>query len=174
MSLDEICMLMNYFFVTSMRFGEQLKQNLAAIIEPQSSLYSLAQSFFKKQKKLFFSLWAQKCNEYPVPFWTTYWSEQLWRAHYVVKFMQQNNYPAARRFGFRLPNSFIKGDWRLCSTTELKKSYEMIYDIDCAFKRGSLIASSFCSLDLFYCNYFLRVEVLPKAESFHLSKPKGR
>jgi hypothetical protein len=150
-SLDTACMLIEYLSVTPIRFIDNLKRHLTTIIDPELSLYTLSQSFFAKEKKKFFKLWASCANEYSVPFWTVYWSEQLWRAYHVTKFLKENNFHAARRFSFRLPSSFIKYEWRRCSLPELKKSYSMIYDIDFAFKTGSL----FCSLDLFYTKYFL-------------------
>ena len=148
--LDLACMLINYLAVTSTRMGGELKRNLAALVEPQLSLYSLSQAFFRKQKKQFFSLWAEREGDYSTPFWVAYWSEQLWRAYYVVKFLKQDNFPAARRFAFRLPSSFIKADWRSCSMDDIKNAFEMLYDIDFAFKKGS----TFCSLDLLYIKYF--------------------
>jgi hypothetical protein len=121
------------------------------LVAPEMSLYTLSKLFFTKQKKKFFSLWATCQEEYTVPFWTVYWGEQLWRAYHVTKFLKQNNFPAARRFAFRLPPSFLKDDWRQCSLPELEKAYAMVYDIDFAFKVGS----TFCSLDLLYSSYFL-------------------
>lgn len=151
LSVDTSCMLAHYLSVTHVRFIGDLRKNLAAMIDPELSLYDLSQTFFSKKRKKFFSLWATCHNDYTVPFWVVYWGEQIWRAYNVVKFLRQNNFPAARRFSFRLPSSFIKEDWRQCSSQELKKAYQMIYDIDFAFKTGS----TFCSLDLFYSSYFL-------------------
>jgi len=157
MSLDSICMVMNYLLVTSLRAwmtqpaAGALKRQVTGIVEPELSLFQLSKTFFTKQSKKFFPLWAECQNEYSVPFWVAYWSEQLWRAYYVVKFLKQNNFPAARRFAFRLPSSFLKYDWRSCSLEELSQAYTMVYDIDFAFKTGS----TFCSLDLMYNKYFL-------------------
>jgi hypothetical protein len=150
-SLDHICMLINYFSVTGRQSIDRLKQKIAAIIDSPLSLSSLAKTFFRQEKEKFFSLWSECNDQYSVPFWTAYWSEQIWRAHFAVKFLKQNNFPAAKRISFRLPPSFIKYDWRKCSINQLKGAYDMLYDIDFAFKRGS----TFCSLDLFYSKYFL-------------------
>lgn len=151
LSLDEVCMLFYYLSVTHARLIDSLKKNLATIIAPELSLYSLATLFFTKQDKRFFSIWSERCNDYPLPFWVAYWSEQVWQAYHAITFLKQNNFPAARRFAYRLPSSFLKTDWRYCSLEKLKNSYAMLYDIDFAFKRGS----TFCSLDLFFCDYFL-------------------
>lgn len=149
--IDTSCMLANYLAVTSARLMGSLNKSLASIISVDLSLYDLSRAFFVKDKTKFFSLWANCNNDYSVPFWVVYWGEQIWRAYNVVRFMRKGNFPAARRFSFGLPASFVKGDWRRCSLKELEKAYLMVYDIDFAFKKGS----TFCSFDLFYSNYFL-------------------
>jgi len=154
MSLDLICMLLSYLSVTSPRYVTELKKSLGAIVEPELSLYELSRSFFTMQEKKFFAMWVERQDEYSVPFWVSYWSEQLWRAYYVVTFLKQNNFPAARRFAYRLPSSFIKSDWRRCSLEKLKAAFVMLYDIDYAFKKGS----TFCSFDLFFSSYFSRCQ----------------
>ncbi|MBU1007526.1 hypothetical protein KKA53_00370 [Candidatus Dependentiae bacterium] len=154
-SLDIACMLLQYLAVTNIRFLGELKKNISAMVSPELSLASLASAFFKKQERTFFSLWSERYNDYPIPFWTTYWSEQLWRAHYVVTFLKQNNFPAARRFSFRLPASFLRYDWRQCSLTQLQGAHQMLYSIDFAFKTGALQGSAFHSFDLLYSTYFL-------------------
>lgn len=155
-TLDVACMLMQYLAVTNVRFIDSLKKNMAALVTPELSLVSLASAFFKKQERTFFSLWSERCHEYPIPFWTTYWSEQLWRAYHVMTFLKQNNFPAARRFSFRLPSSFLRYDWRQNSRTQLQKAYRMLYDIDFAFKTGALMPSTAVhSFDLLYCTHFL-------------------
>lgn len=150
-SLDAVSVISDYLSVTSIRFADELKKNLSSIVHPELSLGELSHAFFRKKERSFFRLWAKCYNDYGVPFWTAYWGEQLWRAYNVVKFLKQNNFHAARRFSFRLPPSFIKGEWRACSLEELKKAYNMVYDIDFHFKKGS----TFCSFDLFYSSYFL-------------------
>lgn len=150
-SLDLLCMFIYYFSVTHIRLIDSLEKNLASLVEPELSLYDLSRSFFSQQKKNFFFLWADRWHQYTMPFWVAYWSEQLWRAYHVVKFLKQGNFPAARRFAFRLPDSFLKSDWRHCSLESLRAAYTMLYDVDFAFKKGS----SFCSLDLLFSNYFL-------------------
>jgi hypothetical protein len=149
--LDICCMLTNYFVVTNLRHVDELERNLISMIDPELSLYDLSQAFFSKNSKKLFSLWASCHNDYTMPFWVAYWSEQIWRAYNVTNFLKQKNFPAAKRFSFRLPSSFIKTDWRKTSLSGLKHAYNMLYDIDFAFKKGS----TFCSLDLFYSNYFL-------------------
>ena len=150
-SLDVVSMLINYCAVTSNRLTDELKEKMTAIIEPELSLFSLSQAFFAKHKKQFFELWKERHTDYTMPFWIAYWSEQVWRAYHVVMFLKHNNFPAARRFSYRLPSSFIKNDWRHCSLKELEQAYKMLYEIDFLFKTGS----TFCSLDLWYCKYFI-------------------
>lgn len=153
--VDTCCMLAYYLSVTSAKFIGEQEEKLATVIDPQLSLGTLSQKFFTKQKKQFFLLWSKCFPLYPIPFWTVYWSEQVWRAYNVLTFLKQNNLYAARRFSFRLPPSFIKNDWRRCSQKELAAAYQVIYDIDFGFKTGSLSSASGVSLDLFFSSYFL-------------------
>jgi hypothetical protein len=148
--LDSLCMLINYFAVTSSKVDDSLKEHLENIAVPEKSLFALSQAFFKKQKEQFFAHWLQCQDDYTIPFWVTYWSEQIWQAYCVVTFLKQNDFAMAKRFSYRLPYSFIKYDWQLCSLPQLKRSYEMLYEIDYKFKRGS----TFCALDFFYHSYF--------------------
>lgn len=149
-SLDNLCMLINYFSVTSSRVDEHLKDHLANIVVPEKSLFALSQAFFKRQKEQFFERWSQCCDDYTIPFWVSFWSEQMWQAYCVVTFLKQNDFSMAKRFSYRLPYSFMKYDWQMCSLSQLKRSYELLYEIDYKFKRGS----TFCSLDFFYQSYF--------------------
>ncbi|MCK4517711.1 hypothetical protein KAT92_02975 [Candidatus Babeliales bacterium] len=149
--LDSALMLMNYLTVTNARNLDALKTQLTKIIEPELSLAALSQAFFAKREKQFFSLWARCHNDFTIPFWIAYWSEQVWRAYHATTFLKHGNFAAARRFSFRLSSSFFKQDWRRCSPDELKQACAAIYDIDFAFKTGS----TFCSFDLFYTKYFL-------------------
>jgi len=150
-SLDAACMLLYYLQVTRIRSIPELKQYAKHFIEEDMSLYTLSRLFWAKQAKEFFSFWENACEQYPPLFWVAYWSEQLWNAYFFVRLARQDNIKEAYRYAYRLPFSFKRADWRSCSLKELQCAHAFLYEIDFAFKRGS----SFCSLDLFYNNYFM-------------------
>ncbi len=149
-NIDAACMLLNYVELTSIKTMASSEIYLSSLINEHGSLNLLSEYFFARNQKLFFSTWARIHQEYPEIFWITFWSEQLWRAIHVVKFLSNKNFVLAKKMSFRLPYSFIKNDWQLCSADQLKQSYEFLYAIDYALKRGS----TFPALDLFYIRYF--------------------
>lgn len=149
--LDAICMFINYFMVTNFRLTSLLPRHFINLLEPEVSLYSLSEAFFSKKEKLFFKLWSECHNEYSAPFWIIYWSEQLWRAFHVTKFLKQNDLISAKKISFRLPFSFVKSGWKTCYLNELLNAHKFVYDIDFAVKTGA----SFCFFDFFYYKYFL-------------------
>jgi hypothetical protein len=89
-------------------------------------------------------------ESYPQLFWIVFWSEQVWRAHFVVTFLKDNNITQARSMSRRLPFSFIKTLWKKYSLKELAEANSFLYKADYAAKTGS----TFCTLDLFFTNHF--------------------
>ncbi len=150
-TLDQVCMWKNYLKVISRKASNEVYKYLASIIlEKNPSLNQLSQLFFAKKAKSFFDLWSKIHNEYPDMFWITFWSEQLFKAYYVVKFLNQKNFVQAKKISFRLPFSFINKDWKNFSLKELEKEHQFIYNNDFKIKTGS----TYCFLDLFYLNHF--------------------
>lgn len=155
--LDSACMILNYLQVTGGRFLPEVQKYILSLVEPESSLLSLSKAFFTKDEKMFFKIWMEVEDNYTSVFWSVYWSEQLWRAHWVSSFLQKNEFASAKRMSFRLPYSFIKTEWRKCSCVELVKAHQFMYKIDFGLKTGMAlqVGSQACSLDLFFSNYFL-------------------
>ncbi len=149
-SLDDIYMISNYLSVIREGSLKDLKKNLSVIMSSKVSLFDLSESFFEKEESRFFNLWGEVCSNYPVPFWINYWSDQLWRAFFVVKYLKEKKVNEAKSFSFRLSYSFVRSSWRKCSLSEIKRAHQNLYDIDFAYKRGS----KFCLFDVFYSNYF--------------------
>ena len=69
-----------------------------------------------------------------------------------IAFLELKDFSAARSFSYRLPFTFIQGDYKNVSLNELANCYKFLYNIDFALKRGF----DFCSFDLFYVNYFTK------------------
>ena len=152
LSLEQSYMLMQYLELVNPKMVDDFYDYLSSIlIEVQPSLNLLSQYFFSRQKEAFFKVWSSVCNDYSEMFWISFWSEQIWKAYNVVKFLKHKNFTSARSMSFRLPFMFINQGWKNFSLNELANCYQFLYNIDFALKTGS----TFCSLDLFYVNHFM-------------------
>ncbi len=148
--LQECISLIDYVALGSLKYKEALSVYLQSLYAPEANLQRLSECFFAKREGEFFSLWHKVYQDYPPIFWVLFWSEQLWRAIHVVKFMQQKQFVLAKKMSFRLPYNFINKDWQRVQINELIQGYEFLYQIDYAIKTGS----TFCSQDLFFAHYF--------------------
>ena len=151
-TLDMAYLLLQYAYVVgqnSKQFGQDW---LPDMILPDISLFALSEALFDQNKSAFFSRWRQLARRYSVPFWTTFWSEQLWRAHAYVRFQKLKKVSEAKKIGYRLPFSFLNRTWRNYSLDRLKKAHHFLYEIDHQVKNGG---ESF-ALDLFYATFLLR------------------
>lgn len=152
LSLDQSCMLMQYLDLVNPKMIDDFYDYLSSIlVDVQPSLNLLSQYFFSRQKEAFFNVWSFVCNDYSEMFWISFWSEQIWKAYNVVKFLKQKNFASARSMSFRLPFMFINQGWKNFSLNELANRYQFLYNVDFAFKTGS----TFCSLDLFFVKHFM-------------------
>lgn len=149
-NIELCCMIMQYLELTSSRTIDECAPFLTNIIGQSPMLSTLSEHFFAQQPAKFFPIWSVLEAEYPPVFWITFWSEQIWRAHHVIGFLQKKEFAAAKRMSIRLPYSFINRDWQKTDQTTLAKALEFLYGMDYAFKRGS----TFHTLDLFYVRYF--------------------
>ncbi|MFA5074577.1 MAG: hypothetical protein WC436_00575 [Candidatus Babeliales bacterium] len=153
LSLDSFCFLILYLELINTKDLDQTYDYLIKlIVDIQPSLYLLSDYFFTRNSKGFFSVWEKIYQDYSEMFWVAFWSEQIWKAYYVIKFLKQNNFVLAKSMSYRLPFNFIKKDWKNFSLTELQYLHQLLYNIDFAFKNGS----TFCLFDLFYFNHFIK------------------
>ncbi len=148
--LETSYMLIRYLELISVKYLNDYTQFLTNIIGNSPSLSLLSEYFFAKNSQQFFGIWASIQSSYPDVFWVSFWSEQVWKAYHVRGFLLDKNFVQAKRMGFRLPYSFMNRDWQKSNTKELAKAYEFLYYMDYGYKTGS----TFCSIDLFYMNYF--------------------
>lgn len=151
-SLDHLVMVAQYAGVLGKNTQQFKQQWLTEVIEPEASLFALSQYFFARKQEFFWPLWELLKDQYAAPFWTTYWSEQLWRAHYVIKLYQEQKITDAKQLSFRLPFSFLQKDWKYLSLDELKNAHDFLYQGDYAFKNGN---SEFF-LDVFYTTFLAK------------------
>ena len=103
---------------------------LDRIVAPDYSLFMLSTFFFGKKKKSFFALWLGVKDLYPEAFWTSYWSEQIFRAYGYSQYAKRQDFTKAKKIGYRLPFSFIQKDWRSVEQSALVKAHQSIYSAD--------------------------------------------
>ncbi len=149
LSLDTVCLLMQYQPLIGKNFSLFMEQWLTALIEEKKSLFLLSQYFFAKQSALFFLLLKQMYTEYPAEFWIGYWSDQLWQASHFIWYAQQGNSIEGKKNVSRLPFSFIQKDWRAYTMHELAHAHQYLYELDYALKNGT----SYAFFDLFYAKF---------------------
>ncbi len=150
LSVDELLIL--YYYSTclgSQRESFELKW-LGKIIKSNSSLFDLSSHFFSKNRKKFFQLWTKVEGLYSDMFWISFWSEQIYRAHFYIMSRKNNDLDNAKRISYKLPFSFMQKDWRFIDCKALSEAHNDIYKLDYFLKNGT----SNISLDLFYTRYF--------------------
>lgn len=151
-SLDTICLLLHYATLLSRAsVGPFIEQWLPMILNAEKSLFTLSAHFFAQKSKEFFALWYELKDTYPPQFWISYWSEQLFRATFFVKYAKAQNFLEAKKIAYRLPFTFIKKDWKSFSTKHLIMAHDFLYDIDYQLKNGGQPFA----LELFYSRFFV-------------------
>lgn len=151
-SLDQACLFAQYAVLLGTKSDEFFQTWFEKIATQEQSLFTLSKYFFAKDATSFFRYWNILKEDYPPVFWTTYWSEQLFKAFSFIQLHNLGNDGLARQIAYRLPFSFIQYDWKKNSIVELKKAHEYIYDLDCKFKNGG----SDIALDIFYGKFFAK------------------
>jgi hypothetical protein len=151
-SVDQLSMIAQYAGVIGKNVSLFSETWMKKINAPESSLFDLSSYFFGRKTEQFWTAWNLLKDEYAAPFWTTYWSEQLWRAHYVIKLYKENKITEAKQLSFRLPFSFLQRDWKNISAAELQHAHQFLYDGDYAFKNGG---SEFF-LEVFYATFLTK------------------
>lgn len=149
LSLETILLLGYYSTLIGSGVQEFMHDWYEKIVVPEESLFTLAQCFFARKKDLFFRLWSKLKDQYQGPFWTVFWSEQLWRATQVIELRKQQQLAAAKQMSFRLPFSFMQKDWQTITVQELKNAHQLLYEIDGTIKLGG----SLVGLELLYYKF---------------------
>jgi hypothetical protein len=152
MSLDNIMLLGSYTVLLGGNTNEFMMSWFERIILPEESLFSLSQFFFARKKDHFFRAWLTVKDDYAAPFWTTFWSEQLWRAYHVINLRNQEQFTQANQISFRLPFSFLQRDWKSVSLNELQKAHDLLYTVDSHVKNGG----SMIGLEAFFNKFMLK------------------
>lgn len=134
--LEFAIMLMQYHLVVGKQVDMFIEQWAVKLNPPEQSLFTLTTHFFGKQATPFFRLWKTIEPEYPAVFWSTFWSEQLFRAACVVEAMKANNIAQAKKLAYRLPFSFMQKDYKRVTLHELQLAHQFMYDYDVHIKNN--------------------------------------
>jgi hypothetical protein len=152
LSIDNAYMLMQYLKVVGVQQQEFVDHWLGSLIVPEKSLFTLSTYFFAQDAQAFFKHWAQIKDDYADTFWVTFWSEQVWRAAQVVRYMQHNQVLEAKKNAYRLPFSFMQRDWRKFTYVYLQQAHHALYAIDYRLKNGFQPGV----LDVFFTTFFIK------------------
>src|SRR3989338_3035987 len=100
LSLDSIVMLGMYCVIMGRNTTDEFMSLwYPKLVAPEQSLFELAQHFFARKASPFFKQWMILKDAYPMPFWTTFWSEQLWRAYHVIDLRKKGQFNDAKIMG---------------------------------------------------------------------------
>ncbi len=149
LNLDQIFLIINYATLMGNKYLDFIELWLEKILIPEQSLFQLSKYFFAKDSTSFFKYWNSISESYPPVFWTTYWSEQIFRAYNFLYFQQMGKFVQAKQIAFRLPFSYIQYDWKKHTLNELQDAHNKIYLIDYSLKNGG----SEIQLDCFYAKF---------------------
>lgn len=150
LNLDQYCVFANYAILLGSRSSNFMNHWLDKILVHENSLFNLSKYFFARDTSSFFKHWDLLSKDYAPIFWTSFWSEQLYRALNFIQLREQGKNLDAKQIAYKLPFSFIQYDWKKSSIKELQYAHQYIYDIDFALKNSG----SESSLDLFYAKFF--------------------
>lgn len=150
MSLDMLVLLARYRLVLGKNSQLFMQQWFEKLLAPDESLFTLTQWFFARKPQHFFRTWHSIKDNYVPVFWTMFWSEQLWRAHYALLLRKENKLAEAKQMAYRLPFSFLQRDWKNVSESELQQAHDFLYAADFNIKNGA----SDLFLEVFFNNFF--------------------
>lgn len=136
LSLEEASMLMNYHMALGKQSDTFFSDWFPKILIAEHSLFTLSQYLFAQQPKEFFTFWSHCSSDYPLEFWTAYWSEHVWQAALFVLRAQQEGILVAKKYAQRLPFSFINKDWKKHTYKKLSDAHHALYMLDYTVKNG--------------------------------------
>jgi len=144
--VDEGYLLSHYAILLGANTQQFMSSWVETIVPNEGSLFEMSAALLAGKKEAFIEQHSLLKDVYPLPFWVSFWSEQLFRAHYYCQYKKDNRLQEAKQIGFRLPFSFLQKDWRSSSIKSFKNGHKLLYQIDYDFKNGS----SELQLDNFY------------------------
>lgn len=148
-SIEQLCILLEYAPLLGKNTELFFEQWLNQLVISDISLYYVSQLFFEKNSKDFFDVWSECRTLYSDQFWTSFFSEQLFKAYWYVAWQAKVS-PESKMITYGLPFSFLKQDWKLYQLSTLQTAHQKIYEIDILLKSGGTAFR----LDLFFIQFF--------------------
>jgi hypothetical protein len=136
LTLDDACRMMSYQTVVGQRCEPFFDQWYTKLVLSEVSLFTLSQYFFGRNTKLFLKQWKACKDDFPSEFWLVYWSEQLWQAAQFILRVQAYGLQEAKKGVFKLPFSFLQGDWQRHSLQRLTAAHDALYTLDYTLKNS--------------------------------------
>lgn len=151
LTLDQLYAIAMYAPLINEPYDLFIREYVFPLLSSHTSLFTLSQYFFSKQKDLFYKQWYQCCHQYPLQFWISFWSDQLWRATLFIRHMRNNKRAEAQEIAkYRLPFSFIKTDWFFINPEIIQMHHTYICDLDFNTKNGG----NDIWIELFFIRWF--------------------
>lgn len=136
-TLETLLRSLHYIQVVGSNSVEFFQDWAPRIFKSDDSFFNLMEYFFANDTKNFLHVWSMYKNKYSFSFWTTTFSQQLFKATLFVTAKQQNKIPY-KKIEFRLPFSFLNKDWKLHSIEKLTNAHHEIVMLDIKFKQGEI------------------------------------
>lgn len=136
LDIERVCALAQYAPVLGAGLPEFVRDWAELIVQPEQSLFDLSSRLFAGDTRRFLLHWSWLQSEYTSAFWTTYWSEQFFRAYWYVRTKKGGDDESARKISARLPFSFINRDWRLHDANRLAQAQDKAFELDVHLKSG--------------------------------------
>lgn len=106
-------------------------------INPESkSLFDLSQGFFSKDLNKFLILWNKQKEDYPIEFWVSFFSEQIWQAYLFILRSKKLGIIEAKKKARFLPFLFMNKLWQNYTTEYLSQAHNNLYIFDYNLKNG--------------------------------------
>ena len=151
-SLEQLCLLQEYAKLLGKNMNVFFQEWIDKLIVSDVSLFHMSQLFFEKNSSEFFVKWKEIRGNYADQFWTTFFSEQLFKAYFYIQ--HGGHVPTdQKQLLFGLSFSFLKHDWKVYDSKELALAHQKIYNIDLSLKQGG----SVYQLDAFLASFFVGV-----------------
>jgi len=135
LNIDQFCILIQYGLLVRDLDEFDLKW-VYQVIDLEQSLFDLSKHFLFRDSAAFYKSWATVSTTYPEQFWITFFSEQLFRAHWFIVYQKEQNFRLAKQIGFRLSFNFMKNGWRYLDPNLLLKAHDFLYQADYQIKNG--------------------------------------
>ncbi|OGB83445.1 hypothetical protein A3F66_00250 [candidate division TM6 bacterium RIFCSPHIGHO2_12_FULL_32_22] len=136
LDIDQVIILLYYSKTLGARYKNFLSDWSDQVIETESSLFTLSSLYFSKQKSQFLEYWQKIKSSYSDTFWTVFWQDQLFRAYWFIYYKEQKDPKNLKKISYKLPFSFINGDYKKHSLKELQSTQNRLYITDCTLKQG--------------------------------------